>query len=147
MKRLSAAAATIALAATLVLGGMPVSAGGTATVTIAGPTTPAVAGQPWALDVEVLQHGVTPIDWEQLSLVGRNGESGEVAAANGHPNGEVGTYLLEVTFPSVGEWTFEFGLRDLVVMNPTPTPVSVVASADGVVTDPGTVSTGAADCT
>jgi hypothetical protein len=146
MKRLSAAAATLALAATLVLGA-PVSAGGAATVTIAGPMSPAVAGQPWALDLEILQHGVTPIDWEQVSLIGHNVASGEVAAANGHPNGEVGSYQMEVMFPSAGDWTFEFGLRDLEVMNRTPTTISVVDGATGVGSEPAAVTDGSADCT
>jgi hypothetical protein len=145
MKRLSSAAVTAALAATLVLG-PPAAAGGAATVTIAGPATGAIAGQPWAHDVEILQHGQTPIDWEQVSLIGHNALSGEVAAANGRPNGEVGRYLVEVTFPSAGDWTFEFGLRDLLVMNPEPVRVSVAASGDEVVTDPGNVTTGSPDC-
>jgi hypothetical protein len=85
---------------------------------------------------------VTPIDWEQVSLFGRNAASGEVAAANGHPNGQVGRYLLEVTFPSPGEWSFEFGLRDLEVMNRTPTTVSVAQAAIG---NGGTVTTGSPD--
>jgi hypothetical protein len=146
MKRLSSAAATLALLSSLVLGA-PAAAGGAATVTIAGPMTPAVAGQAWALDLEILQHGVTPIDSEQVSLVGHNAASGEVAAANGHPNGEIGTYRLEVTFPSAGDWTFQFGLRDLIVMNPAPVSVSVVDAADDVATEPGTVTSGSADCT
>jgi hypothetical protein len=146
MKRLSGAAVTVALAATLVLGA-PASAGGSATVTITGPAAPAIAGQPWALDLEILQHGVTPIDWEQVSLVGHNAASGEVAAANGHPNGAVGTYLVEVTFPSAGNWTFQFGLRDLVLMNPTPGSVTVGAPDGEAVTDPGTITGGSPDCT
>jgi hypothetical protein len=108
---------------------------------------PAVAGQPWALDLEILQHGVTPIDWEQVSLVGRNPASGEVAAANGQPNGQVGRYLVVVTFPSPGAWTFEFGLRDLELMNRTPTTVSVVEAAAGIGSDSGTVTTDSSDCT
>jgi hypothetical protein len=145
MKRLSSAVVTAALAATLVLG-PPAAAGGAATVTITGPTTGAIAGQPWALDVEILQHGVTPIDWEQVSLIGRNAVSGEVAAANGRPNGDVGRYVVAVTFPSAGDWTFEFGLRDLLVMNPAPVSVSVGAPSDEAVTEAGTVTSGSADC-
>jgi hypothetical protein len=145
MKRLSGAAVTAALAATLVLGA-PVSAGGAATVRILDPIAPAVAGQPWALDLEILQHGMTPIDWEQVSLIGHKGASGEVVAGNGHPAGDVGRYLLVVTFPSAGDWTFEFGLRDLVVMNQTQETVTVGESTD-VAPDPGSLTTGSPDCT
>jgi hypothetical protein len=53
---------------------------------------------------------------------------------------------VEVTFPSAGDWTFEFGLRDLLVMNPSPVSVSVAVPSDEAVTESGTVTTGSADC-
>src|SRR5688500_20091220 len=115
MKRLCATAATIALAASLVL--TPhVAAGGSATVTMIGPASAPVVGVPWPLELEVLQHGVTPIDWERVSLVARNPVSGMVTAANGHPDGAVGRYRAEVVFPDAGDWMLEFGLHELEVM-------------------------------
>jgi hypothetical protein len=131
MKRLSSAAATCALAASLLLT-MPTAAGGWAAVNIipdeAGPKP--VAGVAWPLEVQVLQHGVTPIDWEQVSIVGRNPASGMVVAANAHASDTVGRYLAEVVFPDAGDWTLELGLGQLA-FDPNSTTITVGASPTG----------------
>jgi hypothetical protein len=112
MKRLFAPTATLVLVASVMLT-PPVAAGGWATISVVGPSSAPVAGEPWLLELEVLQHGVTPIDWEQVSLVGRNPVSGMVAAANARSDGAVGRYLVEVVFPDAGVWTLDFGLKQL----------------------------------
>jgi hypothetical protein len=137
MKRLSSAAATCALAASLLLT-MPAAAGGWAAVNIipdeAGPKP--VAGVAWPVEVQVLQHGVTPIDWEQVSIVGRNPASGLVVAANASASDTVGRYLAEVVFPDAGDWTLELGLGQLA-FDPNATTVSVGAPPTG---DPGALA-------
>lgn len=145
MKRLIATAMTVTLAASLVLT-PPVAAGGWATVTLVGPSSAPVAGAPWPLELEVLQHGVTPIDTERVSLVARQPASGMVTAANGHPGDAVGRYIVEVVFPDAGDWTLEFGLRELVVAPKTSTSISVgeAPSDDGARV--ATIDADAADC-
>ena len=126
MQRLSVTAATISLAASLLLT-MPAAAGGWATITVVGPSSAPVAGTAWPLELEVLQHGVTPIAWEQVSVVGRNPASGLVVAANARASDTVGRYMAAVVFPGAGDWTVELGLGQLA-FDPTSTTVSVGAS-------------------
>jgi hypothetical protein len=145
MKRLIASAATVALGASLVLT-PPVAAGGWATITVVGPSSAPVAGAPWPLELEVLQHGVTPIDWEQVSLVARHPATGTVAAANGRPGDAVGRYLLEVVFPEPGDWTVEFGLHDLTVAEASPTTMSVGESPTGADDGLAIIDAGAPEC-
>jgi hypothetical protein len=136
MKRLSATAAIVALATSLVLAG-PVAAGGWASVRIVGSSSEPVAGMPWPLELEILQHAVTPIDWEQVSLIARHPASGMVAAANGRPGDAVGRYLMDVVFPDTGEWTLEFGLSQLEVSQENPSTVTVRGSQhDAAETEP-----------
>jgi hypothetical protein len=130
MKRLATAAAVTALAASTLLS-LPTAAGGWAAVNIVGPASAPVAGTPWQLEVQVLQHGVTPIAWEQVSVIGHNPASGLVVAANAHADDTVGRYLADVVFPDAGEWTLELGLGQLA-FDPNSTTVSVGApSGDG----------------
>ena len=145
MKRLFAAAATLALAASLVLTA-PVAAGGWATVSLVGPSSAPVAGAPWPLELEVLQHGVTPIDGETVSLVARHPANGTVAAANGRPGDAVGRYLVDVVFPDAGDWTMEFGLHELAVAQANPTMISVGESPKDQAAGHATVKADAPDC-
>jgi|SRR5688500_18414184 hypothetical protein len=145
MKRLSATAAIVALATSLVLA-PPAAAGGAATVSVVGPATAPVAGVPWPLELEVLQHGVTPIDWERVSLVAREPASGLVTAANGRADGKVGRYVAEVVFPEAGDWTLEFGLHELLVIPADVTTVSVVSASSGDVARTATIEAAAPDC-
>jgi hypothetical protein len=145
MKRMSAAAATIALAASLLLT-LPASAGGWATVTVVGPASAPVAGAPWPLELQVLQHGITPIDWEQVSLVGRDPASGMITAANGRPADTVGRYVMDVVFPAAGEWTLEFGLHQLALDQASPTTITVAGSATDGAEDAAIVGADAAAC-
>ena len=130
MKRVTVSAASFALAASLLLP-FPAAAGGWATVTVVGPESAPVAGAPWPLEVQVLQHGVTPIDWEQISVVGRDSVSGMVAAANGRPAETVGNYVLNVVFPETGDWVLEFGLHELAVEQADSTRIKVAEAVAG----------------
>jgi hypothetical protein len=129
MKRLSTAAAISALAASLLLT-MPAAAGGWAVVNIIPSGSEPVAGVAWPVEVQVLQHGVTPIAWERVSIVGRNPASGLVVAANASSSDTVGRYAAEVVFPDAGDWTLELGLGQLA-FDPNATTVSVGASPKG----------------
>jgi hypothetical protein len=130
MKRLSSAAAACALAASILLT-LPAAAGGWAAVNIIPSGLEPVAGTAWPVEVQVLQHGVTPIDWEQVSIVGRNPASGMVVAANAQATDTVGRYLAELVFPDAGDWTLELGLSELA-FDPNSSAVSVRAPATGV---------------
>ncbi|MBA2570942.1 MAG: hypothetical protein H0V04_07180 [Chloroflexi bacterium] len=104
-------------------------AGGSATATIADVPPDPGAGEEQVIGIEVRQHGVTPISWEQVTFIARNAETGEVVAADATPEGPTGHYVARVTFPSAGEWSYTFQLRDLVLEPQAYAPIRVGPSA------------------
>jgi plastocyanin len=82
----------------------PASAGGWATVELDEPLARVQIGEPVTIGFTVLQHGETPIDFATPHLTATHRESGEEFSADGRADGEVGHYVVEVTFPTAGEW-------------------------------------------
>ncbi len=110
-------------------------AGGWATVTLDEPPGEIRAGEPWAVGLTVWQHGVTPVHnlGEDVpiepALVATNAATGERVTAVAVPAEEVGSFRLEVTFPSEGEWEWtihpaplagETQFKPLTVLPPLP---------------------------
>jgi hypothetical protein len=97
--------------ATLILGAAllaPATAmgGGWATVGLTPPPEDIEAGTPWVADLEILQHGVTPLeDVEPKVIV--SGGGGERQVFSARPTGKPGMYRAEVVFPSGGTWSYE----------------------------------------
>ena len=80
-------------------------AGGFATAGLSSTPEGVAPGQPWKVDITVLQHGRTPLDGLQPSVVIRSGDTTrEFAAA---PTGKTGVYRAEVVFPTAGRWDYE----------------------------------------
>jgi hypothetical protein len=80
-------------------------AGGWATVGLSSTPAGTEPGAPWAVDITVLQHGVTPLEDVQPAVTITNGDARETFAAR--PTGKPGVYRAEVVFPSAGKWTYE----------------------------------------
>jgi hypothetical protein len=79
--------------------------GGWATVGLAPPPDDIQAGTAWIANLEILQHGVTPLeDVEPKVIVSSGGERKSFAA---RPTGKPGVYRAEVVFPSGGKWSYE----------------------------------------
>jgi hypothetical protein len=117
-----------AVAAAAMLAGTAL-AGGWATATIDGGSPPAPnAGEKTTIGFTLLQHGVTPISWEQVTLTGSNTETGESVTAQARPQGKTGHYIVEVTFPSAGTWTWRLQTRDLLMETSTFPPMTVRAT-------------------
>jgi hypothetical protein len=79
-------------------------AGGFATVGVSPPPDGVAPGEPWQVEVEVLQHGRTPLEGvKPRVIVTGNGER-EVffTSASGKP----GVYRANVVFPSAGTWRY-----------------------------------------
>jgi hypothetical protein len=87
---------------------MPAWAGGWAVVTL--DEIPAGLeegdGGPYQVGYTVLQHGLQPLGGLNTSIAIRSA-AGEAFEFPGRPVGDVGHYVAEVRFPSVGEWTWE----------------------------------------
>ncbi len=81
------------------------SAGGWATVGVSGLPDGTPAGGTWTVDVEVLQHGRTPLEGVHpgVLLRGPGGDERRFAAvATGRP----GIYRARVTFPRAGRFAY-----------------------------------------
>lgn len=107
-------ALTLALLASLTL--CPaVLAGGWATVSLYSPPPDPGAGDPVAISLTVLQHGVTPIHWIALTVVATNATTGEAVMADALPAGPLGHYVATLTFPHAGEWSISYQSADLIM--------------------------------
>jgi hypothetical protein len=105
-----AAASALALAGTA-------SAGGWATVQLSSTPRGLSAGEPWVVDITVLQHGRTPLDGLKPTLTIRKASSRATGGAGkgrlttrtfaARPTGRTGVYRVRVVFPSAGTWRYE----------------------------------------
>jgi hypothetical protein len=99
----------IALLLTLV---PAVLAGGWAVITLDEPPGEIRAGEPWTVGFTVLQHGETPVHRldptspVQPLLVAENPATGRRVEVEATPTKEIGHFVVEVTFPDEGEWTW-----------------------------------------
>jgi hypothetical protein len=82
----------------------PASAGGWTNVTLDTLPTNLQAGQHLALGFMVRQHGVTPTSNVTPTLKARNAATGETLSAIARQEGAVGHFVVDVTFPSPGDW-------------------------------------------
>lgn len=116
----------LALAAGLLL---PAAAlgGGWATVQLDSTPSGLDAGEPWNVELTVLQHGRTPLEGisPQINLTGPQGESDSFAA---EPTGRPGVYRAEVVFPASGTWRWE--IWDGFSQTHTYSPVTIGDGGD-----------------
>jgi hypothetical protein len=105
-----AAASALALAGTAL-------AGGWATVQLSSTPRGLSAGEPWVVNITVLQHGRTPLDGLKPTLTIRKASSRTTSVAAkprlttrtfaARPAGSTGVYRVRVVFPSAGTWRYE----------------------------------------
>jgi len=88
-------------------------AGGWAQVTVKDAPVDPVAGGETAINLDVLQHGVTPVSWPHLTVVATDAASGVVVRAEAEAKGLTGSYVSTIAFPSAGEWTLTFDSAEL----------------------------------
>jgi len=104
--------------------------GGSVTATLTDPADGPTAGGGTVIGVDLKQHGVTPISWEQLYFMGTNRDNGDNVFAKGRPEGPVGHYEIAVTFPSAGRWDWRLQTLDLL-LEESQFPSITVAPATG----------------
>jgi hypothetical protein len=122
----AAAAATLVL----IVGATAVAAGGWATVVAddAQPPEPR-AGEDVEYGFTVLQHGVTPADFEDPTLRLTNTLTGDSFDVHAEASGAPGHFVARFSFPSGGSWSYGVQLRDLLVE--TQPLTGMVLEADG----------------
>jgi hypothetical protein len=81
-------------------------AGGWATVTLSSTPDGLDAGQPWLVELEILQHGRTPLDGVEPAVILTERETGERRTVPARPTGRPGIYLARAVFPSAGRWQY-----------------------------------------
>ena len=89
------------------------TAGGWAQVTGTNIPDDPQAGEEATIEVNVFQHGVTPVSWPGLTVVATDAKSGSVVRAEAQAKGPEGSYVATIVFPSAGEWTLTFVSKDL----------------------------------
>ena len=107
-----------------VLLAVPAAAGGWATVTLDKVPTELRAGTRHTLGYTILQHGVTPFSGSK-SVVRARSASGQTVTFAARAEGAPGHYVVDVTFPTAGAWTWE------VVPEPfAPQPIGTITVTD-----------------
>jgi hypothetical protein len=108
----------LAAASTLVLAGTA-AAGGWATVKLSSLPNGLSAGEPWVVNITVLQHGRTPVDGLRPAVTIRKLADARATSATAkvvgsetrrfaaRPTDGTGVYRARVVFPSAGTWRFE----------------------------------------
>ena len=97
--------ALTAVAAALLLAPATALAGGWATVGMSSLPDDTRPGEPWVVDLTVLQHGRTPLEGVTPAvLIRQSGRPEQRFAAR--PTDKPGVYRARVTFPAGGEWTY-----------------------------------------
>jgi hypothetical protein len=81
-------------------------AGGWATVGLSSLPDGAQPGEPWVVDLTVLQHGRTPLEGIEPSVRIRQARGGTDKTFVAKPTARAGVYRARVVFPSAGRWTY-----------------------------------------
>ena len=97
-----------ALVAAAGLLGLPAAAaaGGWATVSLSSTPDGLGPGDPWNVELTILQHGRTPLDGLEPSITLTNGATGNTKHVVAKPAGQPGVYEARAVFPDAGRWTY-----------------------------------------
>jgi hypothetical protein len=79
--------------------------GGFATVGLSSTPTGIAPGEPWDVDLTVLQHGRTPVEGVTPTVYIRSDDATKAFTAE--PTGKPGVYHARVVFPRAGRWNYE----------------------------------------
>ncbi len=104
-------------------------AGGWAEVTTSSVPVDPPAGEQTTIELDVLQHGVTPVSWPRLTVVATDAASGTVVRAEAQAVEPEGSYVATLSFPSAGDWSLTFESPDLVMQGSAA--ISVAPSLAG----------------
>ncbi len=105
-------AAVLAVLASLAIGSTAL-AGNWAQVNAQNPPVDPPAGQETTINLEVLQHGETPVSWPKLTVVATDAVSGTTIRAAATPLGPAGAYTATLVFPTAGDWALTYTSPDL----------------------------------
>jgi hypothetical protein len=101
--------------------------GGWATVGVS-PAAPDEAGAVWKMRLNIKQHGRTPLDGVEPTVI-LSGPDGRTETFAAKPTGEPGIYAADVVFPEAGTWTYR--IDDGFSRVHTFKPVEIVGEGGG----------------
>ena len=81
-------------------------AGGFATVGLSSTPDGLRAGQPWKVELTILQHGRTPLSGLHPSVRIQSDDGRTTRTFTARPAGKAGVYRANVVFPDAGRWTY-----------------------------------------
>ena len=81
-------------------------AGGWATVSLSSTPDGLGPGDPWVVELEILQHGQTPLDGLEPSITLTEGATGKTQYVAAKPAGRPCVYEARAVFPASGRWTY-----------------------------------------
>src|ERR671914_808482 len=81
------------------------TAGGWATVGFDPPPDGLQPGEPWEVDLTVLQHGRTPLEGVQPRVIVEHEAGDGQSTSPARPTAKPGVYRATVVFKSAGTWT------------------------------------------
>src|SRR5215210_5960066 len=102
-------------------------AGGFATTGLSSTPDGLRAGQPWKVELTILQHGRTPLSELRPEIVARDAD-GNRTTYTARPTGKPGRYAATVRFPRAGQWTY-FVYDGFNNATPTTYPAVVIKPA------------------
>lgn len=113
---------------------VPASAlgGGYATAGLSSTPAGVEPGQPWKVDITILQHGQTPMTDVEPAVVVR-GPDGTTERFPGARTDTPGVYRAEVVFPAAGRYTYEVddGFTNAVAHTFPPVEIKPASAAAG----------------
>ena len=127
----------------LLLASAVASAGGFATAGLSSTPSGVAPGQPWKVDVTVLQHGRTPAEGLTPRIVISSRDATREFAAK--PTGKPGVYRATVVFPSAGRWGLQVldGFNDALPHSfPAVQIADTPATAPPAPSDDGAIASG-----
>ena len=95
-----------ALVAALLIVPATALGGGWATVGMSSLPDDTRPGQAWVVDLEVLQHGRTPLQGVDPEVIIRPADGGAEERFPARPTEKPGVYRARVVFPAGGEWNY-----------------------------------------
>ncbi|HEV2873738.1 MAG TPA: FixH family protein [Thermoleophilaceae bacterium] len=82
------------------------TAGGWATVGFDPPPEPLAPGEPWDVEMTILQHGISPLEGLKPRVIVTPAAGGEQETFPARATGEPGVYRATVVFASAGTWRY-----------------------------------------
>jgi hypothetical protein len=83
------------------------TAGGWANVELDSTPDGLAPGEPWTVELTVLQHGVTPLDGVRPSVVVQRADGRGRREFPARPTGKPGEYRATAVFESAGTWSYK----------------------------------------